>query len=72
MASKKKKTTWVKHERTSNIVLRAIGNRCEVIAYHALTKCMWDEKNGSIWAKVSNAFYKPAMRWGTYYTMEEE
>jgi hypothetical protein len=70
--AKKKKITWAKYERTNNILLRFIGNRCEVAAYYALTRCMWDEQNRSIWAKVSNVLYKPAMRWGTYYTMEEK
>jgi hypothetical protein len=72
MNSKKKNITWVKYERTNNVILRFIGNRCEVIAYYALTRCMWDEQNGSIWARISNALYKPALRWGTYYNMEEK
>jgi hypothetical protein len=67
---------FTRHERTNILPLRWFANGIEVLAHYYLGKCLRldDVKNYGLRYKVyswiSNNCYKPAFRWGTYYSAE--
>ena len=69
------KVEFTKHQRTNNLILRWFGNGCEYPAHFFLKKCIDLDDIGhygimyKIYARMSNILYKPALKWGTYYSM---
>ena len=69
------KVEFTKHQRTNNLILRWFGNGCEYPAHFFLKKCIDLDDIGhygimyKIYARMSNILYKPVLRWGTYYSM---
>lgn len=59
-------------ERTNFLPLRWFGNGCEYFAHLFLNRYLEAEYKGRNWilpvyAKLSSLFYKPSIKWGTYY-----
>ena len=60
-------------ENTNILPLRWFGNGCESIGHFFLIRYLDAEYKGRNWilpvyGSISGLFYKPALKWGTYYT----
>ncbi len=66
---------FLKHQKTKILPLRWFANLCEKVAHYYLLKALYRSENkdkGFVFkcqAILSNLFYKPYMRWGTYYEL---
>ena len=52
--------------------LRWFANGCETLGHYCLGKYLYwlennNEKKMMFWSKLSNVFYRPYKRWGTFY-----
>ena len=71
-----KEITWTKEERTNVLPLRWFANAIERPAHFFLERALRldDVENFGIrykiYSYISNKLYKPALKWGTYYSME--
>lgn len=67
---------FTRHENTNILPLRWFANWTEVVAHYYLQKCLrLDDKENygfryKVYSWVSNKLYKPALKWGTYYSTE--
>jgi hypothetical protein len=65
-----------KENRTNVLPLRWFGNCCEHLAHFFLDKYLyWDHleninKRAIVWSWLSSQFYKPYMKWGTFYSVD--
>jgi hypothetical protein len=70
------KMEWTKHQNTNNLILRWFGNMCEIPAHWFLKRCLdLDEIEHynlkyKIYGRASNILYKPVLKWGTYYSID--
>lgn len=66
----------IKHQKTSNILLRWVGNISGDIATGHILKCVYldEDENWGLRYKYHSVMYrflnKPYAKWGTYYTVD--
>lgn len=67
-----------KEEKTNILPLRWFGNGCEYVAHFCLDKYLyWDDMErfnyrSRVWSWMASQFYKPYMKWGTFYKADIE